>query len=47
MEGRGAGEHLVGPLVRNPSLLHGIKPKDTIRLPELSLILFVIKGARF
>lgn len=45
--GSGVAEKcLTGPLVRNPSLLCGEKAEDTIRLLELSLMLFVIKKAR-
>lgn len=44
--GGGAGESLTGPLVRNQSLLCGEKAEDTIRLLELSLMLFVIQEVR-
>lgn len=44
--GRGTEKCITGPLVRNPSLLCGEKAEDTIRLLELTLMLFVIKKAR-
>lgn len=43
----GTEESLTGPLVRNQSLLCGEKAEDTVRLLELSLMLFVIKEVRY
>lgn len=42
----GAQKNVYHPMVRNQSLLCGEKVEDTIRLLELSLMLFVIKEVR-